>query len=434
MPPRVVIVGGGLGGLAAAARLTDRGFHTTLIERRKLLGGRSTSIPDAESGQLLDNCQHVLLGCCTELLRLYERLGQTGAIEFFDTIHFADQAGRRGDLYATPLPSPLHLGWSMLRFPLLTMGQKIEIARAMLAMKLMGRAGRDDAVDQTFGQWLGRHGQSPSTIERYWNVVIVSALNEPVETVGAHHAIQVFQESFLGSRGGYRMGVSRVPLSNLYVNAVATTILTGAKVESIAYDTARHRVTGVRLLSGEILPADAVIVATAPDAAARLLSPIAPLAPLVATLDAIEQAPIIGAHFFYDRPAMDPPHLALVGTTLQWLFRKDAEGRHLHGVISAAQALVGLDNGALTRRFDAEIRRILPAARHAKLLRSVIVKEKRATFRPLPGLERRRPAQRTAVPNLLLAGDYTQTDWPSTMEGAVRGGNRAADAVAGCGL
>lgn len=435
MAGRAIVVGGGLAGIAAAAALTDGGYRVTLIERREFLGGRATSFRERQTGQLLDNCQHVLLGCCTQLLELYRRLGVEDRIEFFDTIHFADERGRRGDLYACRLPSPLHLAPAMAVFGLLTMAQKGEIARGMLAMKLLGESGRESYADWTFREWLGERGQSVETIERFWEVILVSALNSRVEEIGANYGMQVFQEAFLGDRGGYRMALPGVPLAELYERAAAAEVLFNRRVTGLVVEEkrGRPRVGGVELADGSRLEADQVVLAAAPDAARRILGDAPLFESICGAIGRLRYAPIIGAHLFYDRPVMDVPHLALMGTTLQWLFRKDAEGRHVHGVISAAHDLAEVDAGTLQERFEREIETILPRSRGAKVERCTIVKEKRATYCPSPGIDRIRPTQRTGIAGLTLAGDYTQTGWPATMEGAVRSGNLAARAILGDG-
>jgi uncharacterized protein with NAD-binding domain and iron-sulfur cluster len=247
--------------------------------------------------------------------------------------------------------------------------------------------------------------------------------------MGSKYAIQVFQEAFLGDREGHRMGLPNVPLSEVYRNAVASKMMTDKRVTALMEKNGR--VTGVVLGDGTSLDTDHVILATAPDAARKLISDsMLRQDPALASIDALDFSPILGIHLWYDRPVLpDVPHLALVGTDLQWLFRKDREGRAIHGVISAARQFVDIDSADLTRQFDAEIRRILPDARNATLTRSLIVKERRATFCPVPGVDTIRPPQHTRVPGLTLAGDYTQTNWPATMEGAARSGNRAAGQV-----
>ncbi|MCC6422941.1 MAG: FAD-dependent oxidoreductase [Phycisphaerales bacterium] len=431
MAKSAIVVGGGLAGIATAAALTDGGYRVTLIERREFLGGRATSFRERQSGQLLDNCQHVLLGCCMELLGLYRRLGVEDRVEFFDTIHFADERGRRGDLYACRLPSPFHLAPAMLAFGLLTIAQKGEIARGMAAMKVLGKGGRDAYADWTFREWLGEKGQSDETIERFWEVILVSALNERVDAIGANYGMQVFQEAFLGEWGGYRMALPRVPLAELYERAAAEEVLFNRRVTGLVVDQQHGgpRVKGVELADGSRMEADQVVLAAAPDSARRILGESPLFEPICRAIGQLRYAPIIGAHLFYDRPVMDEPHLALMGTTLQWLFRKDAKGTHIHGVISAAHELAEVDARSLQDRFEREIVTILPRAAGARVERCAIVKEKRATYCPAPGIDRIRPEQRTGIEGLTLAGDYTRTDWPATMEGAVRSGNRAAKVI-----
>lgn len=421
---RVAVVGGGLAGIAAAARLADAGLAVTLIERRKLLGGRATSFEDQTTGQLLDNCQHVLLGCCSELIGLYRRLGVDDAIGWFDRITFADASGRRSSLQAGPLPAPLHLAGSMLRFELLTLDEKLEIARLMPIIRLIGEAGAIQADRQTFADWLADHHQSPSTIARFWNVIITSALNADARSVGVRYGLQVFREGVLGSRNAYVMGVPRVPLAALYERAVADRVLTATRVTGIA---GHGKQWSVQIANGPPVVADAVIVATAPDAACRLLDPFPAMRRIVDRLGRFTYRTILGIHLFFDRPVMADPHLALIGTELDWLFRKDEEGRHLHGVISAATRQSDEPVATLERRLVSEICRLLPGARDARLLSARIIREKRATWSPIPGIDRLRPPQRTPLPGFYLAGDYTQTGWPATMEGAVRSGHLAAE-------
>lgn len=440
--PRIAIVGGGLAGIAAAAALSRSGLNTILIERRKLLGGRATSFEDVQTGQLLDNCQHVLLGCCTNLLHLYRWLGVENRIEFFDRILFADETGRRGTLSSSVLPSPVHLAPALLRFPLLSFAAKMEIAQAMAGMKLLDSD--RESPSQTFSQWLIDRGQSSQTMARFWNVIITSALNEDISQVSARYGIKVFRQSFLMHRRGYVMGVPNCSLSELYHASPASQTLANTRVTQIRPLSPSARFSSspisrqpaaaaqrdgggftLELSAGHTIYCDILIVATAVDSARKLLAELIDLTPL----DKLIYRPIIGLHLFFDQPVMHEPHLALIGTELQWLFRKSQDGRHIHGVISAADQQAGQTNETLLERLLVEVRHLLPAARHAKLLATRIVKEKRATFSPAVGIDQLRPDNATSHPGLFLAGDYTQTDWPATMEGAVRSGYRAAEKV-----
>src|SRR5579859_4087468 len=209
---RVAIVGGGLAGLSAGCALADAGFEVTLFERRPFLGGRASSYEHPGTGEVVDNCQHVLLGCCTNLIDFYRRLGVEQKIGWFDRLHFIEPGGRRSDIGTSPLPAPLHSAPAFLRARFLDFADKDGIARAML--RLMGDLPAD--VGESFLDWLERHGQAPNAIERLWKPVLVSALNEDLDRMSVHYAAQVFRESFLKSAQAGKMGVPKVPLTELY--------------------------------------------------------------------------------------------------------------------------------------------------------------------------------------------------------------------------
>ncbi len=432
LSPRIIIVGGGLAGMAAGVALQSAGARVTLIEARKTLGGRAGSFEEPQSGDEIDNCQHVLLGCCVNLLDFYRRIGAIDRIHFERTIRFRDETGRAFGLTATPgLPAPLHLAPAFLRFGLLSVKDRILVAMAMAAMLRMGRAGRAALSDVSFGDWLDEHAQSESLIKRFYDPVVVSALNEETRRCSAACAIQVFQESLLANRAGYVMGVPATTLAALYERVPVADLRLGKRIASLVISG--DKVSAVRLADGEEIPADAVIVATNHHALEKLIPP-----PWfesdtrLARLGELASVPILGAHLTFERPVMADPHAALIAGPLQWLFRKDGEGRVLHGVISAARDWVDRPRERMLSLFEAQVRKLFPAARAAKLERGVIVIEKRATFSPAPGVDHLRPGQspaRGGLSNLYLAGDYTQTGWPATMEGAVRSGYLAADAV-----
>lgn len=455
-----IVVGGGLAGMSAATALTDAGAKVLLIEQRGLLGGRaggfvSPAFPGmrpadrgavvgnpltnqpakmqartlaplgngTKEGRMLDNSQHVLLGCCEELQAFYARLGVSHLIQFQDDLVFADTTGRRAVMKASWLPAPLHLAPSMLGFGLIPLRHRIEIAQAMLQMQAIGRAGRDQFADVSFERVLLDMGQSAGTIAGFWDVICVSALNEPCATAAGHYGLQVFQEAFLGSRGGYRLGFARVPLAMLYRELPGETLLS-TSVRSLIVENGR--VCGVKLADRE-LRAERVVLAVSPRAAAELLTAeLLEADPQLAGVGRLEYRPIVGAHLQFDRPVLDVPNLTLMGTRLHWAFADIDDPTLIHGVASAADDLCPLPQQAIADLFVNELRRACPAARDATLGRFVIVKETRATFRPLPGVDAFRPTQQTLVPGLVLAGDYTQTTWPSTMEGAVRSGRLAA--------
>jgi zeta-carotene desaturase len=433
----VVIVGGGLAGIAAAVALAERAdaFRITLLESRHALGGRASSFEDPENAsEQLDNCQHVLLGCCTNLLDLYERLGVSDKITFHKTVHFLGPTGRRHDLWAMPGPAPLHLGLSTLLFSALTVRERMAVVRAQLAMLRLGKSSRDRLESMPFGDWLKTMGQPDGVIKKFYDPVLISALNEETRNASAKYAIQVFQDAMLAHARGYLVGLPNCPLGELYEKVPAVNLRLNTRVEEILFDKADGwRATGVKLRGGETLAADAVILSTNHHAVQRWIpAEIKADDARFAQLDQLQSVPILGAHLWFDRPVMKEPAVALIEGPLQWLFRKDAEGKVLHGVISAAREWPAIPKDVALAQFEKQVRSLFPAARDAKLLRGVIVIEKRATFSPLPGTDAFRPSQAASgggVHSLFLAGDYTKTDWPATMEGAVRSGYLAAEAV-----
>jgi zeta-carotene desaturase len=300
-------------------------------------------------------------------------------------------------------------------------------------MIALGREGRRRLADVAFGDWLDEHRQSPGVVGKLYDTVLVGALNEDTRRASAACAIQVFQDSLLANAKGYLMGIPNCPLGELYRTLPIRDLRLGTRVAGLAF--AHDRVRGVELASGEVLEADAVVLATNYHAVAKWVpSPWRERDARFASLDRLESVPILGAHLWFDRPVLPESHAALLGGPLQWVFRKDAIGRSLHGVISAARAWVDRPKDQMLAQFEQQIRTTLPEARDAKLERGVVVIEKRATFSPAPGVDRHRPNQSpppAGIPNLYLAGDYTQTGWPATMEAAVRSGYLAADAVLG---
>jgi zeta-carotene desaturase len=438
-----MILGGGLAGLAAAVRLAERGARVMLVETSPRLGGRAGSHVDPASGQKIDNCQHVLLGCCTNLCDLYARLGVADRIDWHSDLHFFDKQGRHDVMAAYWPPAPLHLGGAMWRFRTLTAGEKWAISRAMAAMTCIGRERRSQLNGMSFAQWLADHTQPRGAVDKFWTVVVVSALNQVPERCAADYAIQVFQEAFLAHRRGYLMGTSAVPLGALYEPAVAIIeraggrVLTGESVRAIRFDG--RRITAVQLDDRE-LSAPACISALPFDRLEKLVdAPLRQADARLRCLDRFTHSPILGIHLWYRGRAMDHPHMIFVDSPLQWVFNKgviddaDSELRgcqYLHGVISAADEFVDQPADRLLDLARSELAAYLPRTLPGlELARGKIIKEKRATFSPEPGIERFRPPACGAIPNLYLAGDWTATGWPATMEGAVRSGYKAAAAL-----
>lgn len=448
----IVVIGGGLAGIAAAVCLAERGRRVTLVETRQRLGGRATSFSDPTTGDLLDNCQHVLLGCCTSLIDLYRRLGVLDLIEWHRRLYFRDAAGHLDVLEADDLPAPLHMTRALMGFRGLSLRDKLAISRGMWAMMRVGRAGRRALGDVSFTDWMVQHGQPRSAIDRFWAVIIISACNEQPDRVAARYALQVFQDGFLNHEASYVMGLSAAPLVKLYDPASALIERAGGRVmlssgaERLEMEGGRVRT--LQLTDGTVLQADAFVSAVPFDRLAKLL-------PLEAAgrderlrgLMQLTVSPIIGIHLFFDRPVMTLPHLILMDSPLQWIFNKSGAGvetsstrdtrhptsasQHLHGVISAAHDLVDQPAEVIAALAEAEMRKALNIPAAARVTHQRVVKEKRATFSVSPGSDCWRAKPTGEIANLVLAGDWTDTGWPATMEGAVRSGYTAAAALLG---
>ncbi len=429
--PRVVIVGGGLAGLAAAAALGQSGFEVELFEARPVLGGRATSYPwtgPDEQPRLIDNCQHILLRCCTNLLDFYQRLGVADRIRFYREFYFIEPGGRVSRLAGGRLPAPWHFTGSFLGVKFLALADKLAILRALAAVRREYPA-RGELERMTMLDWLEEKRQPARAIDRFWRQVLVSAVNEELDRMGARHGLQVIWLGFLASASGYEMGVPAVPLGELY-RAEAwqrwerVELRLRAPVERVLFDG--KRVVGV-VWRGATATADFYILAVP-------FERLPALAPeLGIDFDGWQHSPITGIHLWFDRAVTELPHATLLDRTIQWFFNK-AGGRYLQVVVSASRKLIELERSEVIELARRELEEFLPGVRRARLEQAHVVKELRATFSALPGIEERRPPARTAFENLLLAGDWTRTGWPPTMEGAVRGGYLAAEEIAAaCG-
>jgi squalene-associated FAD-dependent desaturase len=444
----VIVIGGGLAGLAAGVALADSGWRVRLFEQRPFLGGRATSyvLPD---GEHVDNCQHVTLGCCTNLEDFYKRVGAAGKIKFFDRLLFLDPQGRQGEMRAGFLPAPFHMTGSFANFAPLTLLDKLSIARAMLdILKTQGKPA-DIQIDSGISmlEWLRRRGQTQRAIERFWRVVLVSALDEELDRTDARFGVDVFWKAFLSNSTGYRMGVPAVPLANLYdgckseIERRGGEVILRAPVRGLKMENGE--LAGIRFDEGREEKADAYVFAVPHTALAELLpESVKQSDPSLANLDKIKVSPITGVHFWFDRTVMREPFVTLLDTTTQWIFNKTAlyadsndavkssiPGQYLQLVVSASYDLLQKPRQEIIDLCLAEVRQALPAAREAQLVKATVIKEAAATFSPEPGVDRWRPKQQTAIPRLFLAGDWTATGWPATMEGAVRSGYLAAEAL-----
>ena len=441
----MIVIGGGLAGLAAGVSLADAGWRVRLFEQRPILGGRATSyvLPD---GEHVDNCQHVTLGCCTNLDNFYRRVGSADKIKYFDRLLFQDPQGRTGVMQAGILPAPFHMTCSFLAFAPLSFPDKRSIGRAMLSI-LRGK-GRTADLDEPGGismlEWLKRRRQTSGAIERFWRVVLVSALDEELERTDARYGVDVFWKAFLSNRTGYRMGVPVVPLGVLYDGCKAEIEKRGGEVHLRmplrGLQLHNNVIEGVEFDGGRRESADAYVLAVPHQVLLGVLPEEAKqMDPALAKIGDIGVSPITGVHFWFDREVMREPFLTMVDTTTQWIFNKtvlygksgtgEEQRQYLQLVISASYELLQKPRQEIIDLCLKELRQFLPAAREAKLLKATVIKEAAATFSPQPGVDLLRPKQETLIGRMFLAGDWTDTGWPATMEGAVRSGYLAAEAV-----
>jgi squalene-associated FAD-dependent desaturase len=444
----VIVVGGGLAGLAAGVALAEAGWRVRLFEQRPFLGGRATSyvLPD---GEHIDNCQHVTFGCCTNLEDFYIRVGAGHKIKFFDRLLLLDPQGRRGEMHAGILPAPLHMARSFLTFAPLALKDKLSIARAFYSILKSG--GHPPDLDEPGGvsmlEWLRRRKQTPAAIRRFWRVVLVSALSEELDRIDARYGVDVFWKAVLSNRTGYRMGVPAVALADLYDGCrIAIEGKSGAVVLRTPARALRIEdgaLAAVKFDGGREETADAYVLAVPHTVFSDLLpEEVKQKDAAFKNLDHLKDAPITGVHFWFDREVMKEPFVTLLDTTTQWIFNKTAlygspngtnknvaNGQYLQLVVSASYDLLQKPRQEIIDLCLREVRQALPAARDAKLVKATVIKEAAATFSPEPGVDRWRPKQETSVRGLFLAGDWTNTGWPATMEGAVRSGYLAAEAV-----
>lgn len=432
-PSTVTVIGGGLAGITAALRLADAGYRVSLLEARPRLGGLTHSFRRTVDGEDLwvDNGQHVFLRCCTAYRGLLDRLGVTDLVELqprLDVTVRSEASSRVGRLRRGTLRPPLHLAGALARYPWLSPVAK---ARLLPAVVALGRLDREapEADRRSFGGWLRAHGQGPRAVEALWDLIGVATLNATAERASLALAATVFQLGLLDTPDAADIGWSRVPLQQLHGDAAARA-LAAAGVEVR---------TGARVSTLAGIESDAVVLAVPPDQARRLLPPAA--LDLAGAEDedwvaGLGSAPILNLHLVYDRPVLDEPFTAAVDSPLQWVFDRTGHsglgangGQYVAVSLSAAQAYVDLPVAELRARFLPHLEVLLPRARQARLRDFFVTRERHATFDPTPGVARYRPGPRTRARGLYLAGAWTATGWPATMEGAVRSGDAAAAAV-----
>ncbi|MGA9761024.1 MAG: hydroxysqualene dehydroxylase HpnE [Gaiellaceae bacterium] len=426
---RIAVIGGGLAGLAAALECADAGAEVTLYEARTRLGGATFSVRRRD--HWIDNGQHVFVRACSAYLGFLERLGTRKLVSLEPLrVPVLREASRPALLRRNGLPAPLQLAGSLLRYRPLSVGERLAAMRAAAAMRRLDPD--DPALDeQSFAEWLRGRGQSERGVTGLWELIALATLNVPVREASLASALKVFRTALLETKGGGDIGVATVPLQQLHGGAAkAALAAAGVRVELAAVvSSVRSERSGLRLeLARGVEEADAVICAVPHQVAAGLLP-----AGVVdaAALERLGSSPIVNLHLHYDRPVLAEPMAAALDSPVQWLFDRTASsgvdrGQLVTVSLSAARDEIGLPLRALRERFVPALSRLLPAAAKAELLDFAVTREPRATFCAVPGSRRLRPAARTDLPGLYLAGAWTDTGWPATMEGAVRSGLTAA--------
>ncbi|HEY5380673.1 MAG TPA: hydroxysqualene dehydroxylase HpnE [Acidobacteriaceae bacterium] len=440
----VVIVGAGVAGLAAAVALSGAGARVVLLERKPYVGGRAYSYRHPALEEVIDS-QHVLLGCCTNLIDLCKLAGADRHIRWYDGITFLEPGGdgreaRRSELKPGVLPAPGHSAWSFLRAPMLEMRDKACIARGLFEF-VRGVPAEDD---EAFSNWLQRTKQTERSIRHFWEPLIVSTLNDAFERCSTRYAAQVAYESLLKSAEGGRFGIPVQPLSEFYAAVAGLAERQGAEVR-LRCSVERIERTDARewnavASDGERYTAPTLLLALPFEQTAKLLETLAePTEVQRAVMEDTAKfvhSPITTIHLWFNREVTELDHAALLDTRIQWMFNKTrirreemGRGQYLELVISASFDELRKEREEILADAMEELARFFPGVRSAQVVKSAVLKEARATFSVAPGLDRFRPVQNICEDRLFLAGDWTKTGWPSTMEGGVRSGRLAAEGI-----
>jgi squalene-associated FAD-dependent desaturase len=443
----VAVIGGGVAGMSAACALAEAGFRVRLLERRGYLGGRASSYLHPGVNEVIDNCQHVLFGCCTNLIGFYRRIGALERIHWSNGMTMIEPGSRRrsplgpSKLGPLGLPAPLHALPKMLAADAFTRADKLALARAFRA--LLKPIPPDST--ENLASWLARHRQTPGAIERFWRLVLASALNADLDSIAVPYAAKVVRELFMNSAEAGRMGMSTVPLSDLYAGAAeflrarGSEVLFNANVESAEWDAGSAQ--WAIITRDGMTAADFLVLALPFEAMAKLLPRMPPAeaaANLAAQIERHEHWPICSVHLWFDREITDLDHAILLDRELHWMYNKGrlqpwrkTKGSYLELLVSASRSFAALSREEAIEKALSELAEFFPEAAQAKLEKAAVVKEVRATFGVPPGIDAARPGPISPWPNCFLAGDWTATGWPSTMESAARSGHLAAEALCG---
>ena len=435
----VTVIGGGVAGMSAACALAEVGLRVQLVERRGYLGGRASSYLHPGAGEVIDNCQHVLFGCCTNLAGFYRRIGVADQIHWTSEMTMIEPGGRRSKLGPSFLPAPLHGLPRLMSAHAFTFADKIAVGRAFGALMLPV----SENSTESLGAWLKRHGQTKGALDRFWRLVIASALNADIDSIALQYAAKVIRELFMNSAFAGSMGMSTVPLSQLYTGATdyltdrGSSVFLNANVESAEWDEESFQ-WSVNTRNGVLL-SDFLVLAMPFEATAKLLPNLPPVDgadALAEQLERHEPWPICSVHLWFDREITELDHAVLLDREIHWMYNKGRlqpwrklQGSYVELVVSASRTFAALGREEAIALAVRELGDFFPAVASAKLEKAVLVKEMRATFGVPPGIDAARPTSVSPWQNCFLAGDWTATGWPSTMESAARSGHLAAEAI-----
>ena len=437
----VTVIGGGVAGMSAACALADAGFIVRLVERRGYLGGRASSYLHPSVGEVIDNCQHVLFGCCTNLQGFYQRIGIAERIHWTSAMTMIEPGGRRSTLGPSrvgtfSLPAPLHGLPRLLSASAFTFSDKLALARAFAAMMRP----IEQNSSENLGDWLCRHKQTHGAIDRFWRLVIASALNADIDEIALPYAAKVIRELFMNSAFAGSMGMSTVPLSELYapvapyLEARGGSVFLNTHVEAATREEETSQWT-VQTRSCDLL-SDFVVIALPFEGMAKLLPSLPPAenaGALAAQIERHEHWPICSVHLWFDREITELEHAVLLDREIHWMYNQSLlqrrSGHYIELVVSATRAFAALPREAAIEQALRELSEFFPRVKEAKLEKFALIKEVRATFGVPPGIDTARPSTESPWPDLFLAGDWVQTGWPSTMESGARSGHLAAEAI-----
>jgi hydroxysqualene dehydroxylase len=439
---RVVIIGGGLSGLAAGVALCCRGHEVILLERRNHLGGRAYSFLDSKTRDTVDNGQHLFMGCYRHTIDFLKKIDCLDRLSFQDRlrVEFLDRSTGLTVFQCPKLPPPFHVLAGLFKLRGISLKDKSRALRVGQAIRQGSKPGQQSSpADLTVLEWLKRLKQTDRMNERFWYPLSIATLNEDPAIASAIMLRKVLEEAFARDTDSARIGISRVGLSELYttgardfIESRGGQIRTAAHVSELMVED--RAVTAARLKDGETIEADLFISAVPPRSLAEML-PDGVRQRDFPQIGRLESSPILSINLWLDRPVIHRQFVGLLGTNVQWLFNKDLiikpgkKSNQLALIISAARDFIDLSREALVRMALNELHELVPASRQANLLHSVVVKEREATLSHTVESNALRPGPQTAISNLILAGDWTDTGLPATIESAVMSGNIAAHIV-----